>query len=199
MKRFFDFSIAALVLILFFPVLLVTALLVYFKLGKPIFFIQTRPGFQGKLYNICKFRTMKDAVDASGTPLSDEERLTPFGKLLRSTSIDELPALWNVLKGELSLVGPRPLLVEYLPLYNSEQARRHDVKPGITGWAQVNGRNTISWEKKFKLDVWYVENHSFFLDLKILLLTARKVFIRSDISHEGHSTMPFFTGSDNSS
>ncbi len=199
MKRIFDIIISISVLILFSPILAITALLIYLKLGNPVLFKQTRPRLYGKPFTIFKFRTMRNALDKSGNPLPDSERLTSFGKTLRSTSLDELPALWNVLKGDMSLVGPRPLLVEYLPLYSKEQARRHEVRPGITGWAQVNGRNAISWEDKFKLDVWYVDNQSFWLDLKILLLTVKKVFIREGISAEGEATMPFFTGSDKSS
>jgi len=198
MKRIFDIIISMSVLILFSPILAIMALLVYLKLGNPVLFKQTRPGLYGKPFTIFKFRTMKDALDKSGNPLPDSERLTSFGKTLRSTSLDELPALWNVLKGEMSLVGPRPLLVEYLPLYSKAQARRHEVRPGITGWAQVNGRNAISWEDKFKLDVWYVDHQSFWLDMKILLLTVKKVFVREGISADGEVTMPFFTGSSKS-
>ena len=194
MKRFFDITISLSVTIIILPILLVTALLVYSKLGKPILFKQSRSGLQGKPFTILKFRTMKDAFDKSGTPLPDDKRLTNFGKLLRSTSLDELPALWNVLTGDMSLVGPRPLLMEYLPLYSKEQNRRHDVRPGITGWAQVNGRNAISWEDKFKLDVWYVDNQSFWIDIKILILTVKKVFVREGISADGEVTMTKFTG-----
>lgn len=195
MKRIFDFIVSFGALLVFSPVLLIIAILIYLKLGSPVFFTQVRPGFKGKLFTIYKFRTMKYAIDNKGNLLSDSERLTAFGKLLRSTSLDELPALWNVLIGEMSLVGSRPLLIEYLPLYSEEQSRRHDVLPGITGWAQVNGRNAISWEDKFKLDVWYVDNQSFWLDIKILLLTVKKVFIREGISAEGEVTMHKFTGS----
>ena len=170
------------------------ALLVRLKLGSPIFFRQQRPGLRGKPFTMYKFRTMRDVVDARGQPLPDGERLTRLGRFLRSSSLDELPELFNVLRGDMSLVGPRPLLMEYLSRYSPEQARRHEVKPGITGWAQINGRNAISWEKKFKLDVWYVDNRSFWLDLKILLMTVQKVFRREGISAVGEATMPRFEG-----
>lgn len=195
MKRAFDLIISLFTLIALSPIIFITILLVYLNLGLPIVFRQQRPGLDSKPFTILKFRSMRDVVDKSGVALSDNERLTAFGKILRSTSLDELPALWNVLKGDMSLVGPRPLLVEYLPLYNSEQSKRHNVRPGITGWAQVNGRNAISWEEKFELDIWYVENRSFWLDVKILLLTVKEVFIREGISAEGHATMEKFTGS----
>jgi lipopolysaccharide/colanic/teichoic acid biosynthesis glycosyltransferase len=165
------------------------------NLGSPVLFKQSRPGLHGKVFEMNKFRSMLDAVDEEGNVLPDCERLTPFGNKLRSTSLDELPGLLSVLKGDMSLVGPRPLLVEYLPLYNAEQAKRHNVRPGITGWAQVNGRNAISWEEKFKLDVWYIENQSFWLDIKILFLTVKKVFIKDGISSNGEVTMHKFTGS----
>ncbi|WP_371375303.1 sugar transferase [Thalassotalea aquiviva] len=194
MKRFFDFIITLIALILLSPIILVTALLVKLKLGSPIIFRQARPGLHGRIFNMYKFRSMLDQVDSNGSILPDEERLTNFGKKLRSTSLDELPGLWNVLKGDMSLVGPRPLLVEYLPLYNKEQSRRHDLKPGLTGWAQINGRNAISWQDKFKLDIWYVDNQSFLLDLKILCLTVKKVFIKEGISAKGEVTMSKFTG-----
>jgi len=181
-------------ILLFSPVLLLLALLVGVKLGAPVFFIQTRPGLHGQPFQMIKFRTMTNARSADGAVLPDAERLTRFGRFLRSTSLDELPELWNVLKGEMSLVGPRPLLMDYLPLYLPEQARRHEVKPGITGWAQVNGRNAISWEEKFQLDVWYVDHQSFWLDQKILFLTVKRVFQRSGISAYGEMTMPRFTG-----
>jgi lipopolysaccharide/colanic/teichoic acid biosynthesis glycosyltransferase len=197
MKRLFDIVAAGSVLIILALVLISVAVLVRIKLGSPILFKQTRPGLHGKSFNMIKFRSMLDAVDAQGNPLPDDVRLTSFGKLLRSTSLDELPGLWCVLKGDMSLVGPRPLLVEYLPLYSPEQARRHEVRPGITGWAQVNGRNAISWEDKFKLDVWYVENQSLWLDIKILFLTVWKVVHRQDISADGEATMSRFTGSNN--
>jgi lipopolysaccharide/colanic/teichoic acid biosynthesis glycosyltransferase len=164
-------------------------------MGKPVLFRQTRPGLHGVPFLMIKFRTMRDAVDASGVPLPDAARLTRLGRFLRSSSLDELPELWNVLKGEMSLVGPRPLLMEYLPLYSAEQARRHEVRPGVTGWAQVNGRNALSWEDKFALDLWYVENRSLWLDLKIVWMTIRKVIKRDGISAEGEATMPKFTGS----
>ena len=178
------------------PVIGVVALLIHRKLGSPVLFRQIRPGKNGKPFQMVKFRTMRDALDAQGNPLPDFERMTTFGQFLRSSSLDELPGLWNVLKGEMSLVGPRPLLMEYLPLYSKEQYRRHDVRPGVTGWAQVNGRNAISWEEKFKLDVWYVDNRSLCLDLKILFLTIKKVLVRDGISGEGEVTMSRFTGSD---
>ena len=164
------------------------------QFGKPVLFRQTRPGLEGHPFELLKFRSMKNERDSHGHLLSDDKRLSDFGRWLRSTSLDELPELWNVLRGDMSLVGPRPLLMEYLPLYSPEQARRHEVRPGITGWAQVNGRNAISWEEKFRLDVWYVDNHSFWLDLKILFLTVVRVFQRSGISAEGDATMPKFTG-----
>ncbi|GAA4018262.1 sugar transferase [Deinococcus rubellus] len=169
-------------------------LLVRFKLGSPIFFSQQRPGLRGKPFTMYKFRTMRDATDTQGQPLPDSERLTPLGRFLRSSSLDELPELFNVLRGDMSLVGPRPLLMEYLPRYTPQQARRHEVRPGITGWAQVNGRNAISWEEKFNLDVWYVDNRSFALDLKILWLTVLKVFKREGINAVGEATMPVFSG-----
>lgn len=171
------------------------SLVILRKLGFPFFFTQVRPGLHGKSFRMVKFRTMTDEHDASGALLSDAQRLTPFGRFLRASSLDELPELWNVLRGEMSLVGPRPLLMEYLPLYSAEQARRHEVRPGITGWAQVNGRNAISWEDKFQLDVWYVDNRSLWLDIKILWLTVRKVLVRDGISAAGEATMPRFTGS----
>lgn len=195
MKRAFDFIIALCALLFLSPVIIVVAALIHFKLGSPILFTQNRPGLHGNIFKMMKFRTMLDAKDKQGNLLPDDKRITKFGSLLRSTSLDELPGLFNVLKGDMSLVGPRPLLVQYLPLYNTEQARRHNVRPGITGCAQVNGRNAISWEQKFKLDVWYVDHQSFGLDLKILLLTVKKVFIREGISAEGHVTIEPFKGS----
>ena len=189
-----DVLAASAALLLLSPAIICVAVLVHIKLGSPVFFRQVRPGLHGKSFNMIKFRTMLDAVDGNGDVLPDEVRLTSFGKLLRSTSLDELPGLWCVLKGDMSLVGPRPLLVEYLPLYSPEQARRHEVRPGITGWAQVNGRNAISWEEKFKLDVWYVDNQSFLLDIKILFLTVWKVLRRKDISADGEVTMAPFLG-----
>lgn len=193
-KRLFDIVASAAGLIILSPVLLVLAYLIRKNLGSPIFFTQTRPGKDGKPFEMVKFRSMRDAFDADGNPLPDSERLTPFGKKLRATSLDELPELWNVLKGDMSLVGPRPLLMRYLPLYNDFQYRRHEMKPGITGWAQVNGRNAISWDEKFAYDVWYVDNQSFWLDIRILLLTVKKVFVREGINAGDDVTMPTFTG-----
>ena len=197
MKRIIDFLIALWALLFLLPVILVVAIFIRFKLGSPILFTQDRPGLNGKVFKMMKFRSMLDAKDKHGNLLPDNERMTKFGAFLRSTSLDELPGLFNVIKGDMSLVGPRPLLVQYLPLYNSEQAKRHNVRPGITGWAQVNGRNAIGWDEKFKLDVWYVENQSFLLDMKILLLTVKKVFIREGISADGHVTIEPFKGSNN--
>lgn len=194
MKRLFDFGVALLSLSLLWPFLLVMAVLVRWQLGSPVIFRQQRPGLRGRVFEMVKFRTMRDAIGPDGLPLPDELRLTKFGRFLRATSLDELPELWNVLKGEMSLVGPRPLLMEYLPLYTLEQARRHEVRPGITGWAQVNGRNALSWEDKFKLDVWYVDHRSLWLDIRILWLTVKKVLIRDGISAAGEATMPKFTG-----
>lgn len=193
-KRIFDVVIAILVLGISLPVLVLLALLIRIWLGRPVLFVQVRPGLHGKPFRMVKFRTMTDKRDKHGRLLPDNIRLTRFGRILRSTSLDELPELWNVLKGDMSLVGPRPLLMEYLPLYSKEQYRRHEVRPGVTGWAQINGRNAISWEDKFKLDVWYVDNQSFGLDLKILLLTVKKVLIRDGISGQGEVTMSKFTG-----
>ena len=194
MKRLIDLIFGFLALLVLFPIVGIVAWKIRKNLGSPVLFKQVRPGKDGKPFEMVKFRTMRDAVDANGNPLPDSERLTPFGNWLRSTSLDELPELWNVLKGDMSLVGPRPLLMEYLSLYNSEQYRRHEVRPGVTGWAQVNGRNAISWEEKFKLDVWYVNNQSFWLDIKILWLTVKKVLVRDGISAEGEATMSKFTG-----
>lgn len=194
LKRCFDIFVSVIALALLSPIVLVVGYKVAKKLGRPVLFRQKRPGLKSEIFEMLKFRSMRDAVDAQGNTLPDSERLTPFGKKLRSSSLDELPGLWNVLKGDMSLVGPRPLLVEYLPLYSKEQARRHDVRPGITGWAQVNGRNAISWEDKFKLDVWYVNNQSLWLDIKILFLTIKKVFKREGVSAEGEATMSKFTG-----
>lgn len=196
MKRLFDFLLALFALLILFPIIAIVAWQIRRKLGSPVLFRQIRPGLDGKPFEMIKFRTMRDAVDSNGNPLPDLERMTPFGNFLRSTSLDELPELWNVLKGEMSLVGPRPLLMEYLPLYDEEQARRHEVRPGVTGWAQINGRNAISWEDKFKLDVWYVDNRSLWLDIKILWLTIKKVLVRDGISAEGEATMSKFTGSE---
>lgn len=195
LKRVLDIAIASTALVLLSPVYALVAYKVKKNLGSPVLFRQVRPGLHGKPFEMIKFRTMKDAMDAQGNPLPDSERLTPFGKMLRATSLDEMPELWNVIKGDMSIVGPRPLLMEYLPLYNAEQAKRHDVRPGITGHAQVNGRNAISWEKKFELDTWYVEHQSLWLDFKIMLKTIQKVIAKDDISAEGEATMSKFTGS----
>jgi lipopolysaccharide/colanic/teichoic acid biosynthesis glycosyltransferase len=194
-KRIFDLFAALLALVLLAPVLAVVGWQIRRKLGSPVLFRQVRPGLRGRPFEMVKFRTMRDALDAHGKPLPDSERMTPFGNFLRSVSLDELPEVWNVLKGDMSLVGPRPLLMEYLPLYSPEQARRHEVRPGVTGWAQINGRNALSWEDKFKLDVWYVDHQSLWLDLKILVLTVKKVFVREGISAAGEATMPRFMGS----
>ncbi len=193
-KRLLDLALTGPGLIMLSPVLVVLVFMVRRRLGSPVFFKQVRPGLHGAPFAMYKFRTMTDEKDAEGNLLPDGERLTKFGRFLRSTSLDELPELWNVLKGDMSLVGPRPLLMEYLERYTPEQARRHEVRPGITGWAQVNGRNALSWEDKFKLDVWYVDNRSLWLDIKILWLTLAKVFKREGISSDGHATMPFFEG-----
>ena len=195
LKRLIDITASGAALTVLSPVLAVTAYKVKKNLGSPVLFKQTRPGLNGKPFEMIKFRTMKDATDKDGNLLPDSERLTPFGQKLRSTSLDELPELWNVLKGDMSLVGPRPLLMEYLPLYNSEQARRHNVRPGVTGYAQVNGRNAISWEQKFALDTWYVDNQSLWLDIKILFKTVKKVVIKDGISADGEATMSKFIGS----
>ncbi len=194
-KRAFDIVMSASALLMLAPVIGYVAWQINRQMGSPVLFRQARPGLNGKPFEMIKFRTMKDALDADGNPLPDSERLTAFGQFLRSSSLDELPELWNVLKGDMSLVGPRPLLMEYLPLYSAEQVRRHDVRPGITGWAQINGRNALSWEEKFKLDVWYVDNQSFWLDIKILFLTVKKVLVRDGISADGEATMSKFTGS----
>jgi len=194
LKRLFDLAISFLALLLTLPLLVVLALGVRIIAGSPIFFKQSRPGLHSKIFSIYKFRSMTDVIGEHGSLLSDAERLTGFGRFLRSTSLDELPELWNVIKGEMSLVGPRPLLKEYMSLYSPEQLRRHEVLPGITGWAQVNGRNAITWEEKFKYDVWYVENQSFWLDMKIIWMTIKKVFAREGISADGEATMPKFTG-----
>lgn len=194
-KRLFDIVASAFGLLLLSPLIAIVAWQIRRKLGSPVLFRQVRPGLNGRPFEMVKFRTMRDAVDAHGHPLPDSERMTPFGSFLRSTSLDELPELWNVLKGEMSLVGPRPLLMEYLPLYSPEQYRRHEARPGVTGWAQINGRNALSWEEKFKLDVWYVDNQSFWLDLKIIFLTLKKVVVRDGINAEGEATMSKFTGS----
>jgi lipopolysaccharide/colanic/teichoic acid biosynthesis glycosyltransferase len=195
MKRILDVVIASTALVVLSPLYAFVAYKVKKNLGSPVLFRQVRPGLNGQPFEMIKFRTMKDAVDAQGNPLPDSERLTAFGKMLRATSLDEMPELWNVIKGDMSIVGPRPLLMEYLPLYNAEQAKRHDVRPGMTGYAQVNGRNAIGWEEKFKLDTWYVENRSLWLDFKIMLKTVKKVISKDDISAEGEATMTRFTGS----
>ncbi|CAM8670231.1 WcaJ Sugar transferases involved in lipopolysaccharide synthesis [Comamonadaceae bacterium] len=194
MKRLFDIlvSLGAL-LVLALPLLLLAGVVRY-KLGSPVFFRQVRPGLQGRPFKMVKFRTMTDERGADGELLHDGLRLTTFGRLLRSSSLDELPELWNVLRGEMSLVGPRPLLMEYLPLYSPDQARRHEVRPGITGWAQINGRNAVSWDQRFQMDVWYIEHRSLWLDLKILWLTVHKVMFREGINAQGEATMPRFTG-----
>ena len=194
MKRLFDLISSLIGLLVLLPVIVFIVLLVRLKIGSPVLFKQARPGLNGELFNMVKFRTMTNECDKDGNQLPDSKRLTSFGRFLRSSSLDELPELWNVLKGEMSLVGPRPLLMEYLPLYSSEQARRHEVRPGITGWAQVNGRNAISWDAKFELDVWYVDNQSLWLDVKILWLTVIKVISRDGIAAQGDVTMPVFRG-----
>ena len=193
-KRLLDFTLSFLALIILSPVLLVTALLVRIKLGSPIIFHQERPGKSEKIFRLYKFRSMTDECDENGNLLPDNERLTRFGQILRSTSLDELPELLNILRGDMSIVGPRPLLVKYLPLYNEEQRHRHDVRPGLTGWAQANGRNAISWEEKFKLDVWYVQHISFLVAVKVIFMTVKKVFCRDGISSETSVTMEEFSG-----
>jgi lipopolysaccharide/colanic/teichoic acid biosynthesis glycosyltransferase len=193
-KRFFDIVAAGAGLIVLAPVIAVVAYLIRARLGSPVLFRQIRPGCEGKPFEMIKFRTMKDIVGANGESLPDAERMTTFGNFLRSSSLDELPGLWNVLKGDMSIVGPRPLLMEYLPLYDEVQSRRHCVKPGVTGWAQINGRNALSWEEKFDLDVWYVDHRSFLLDLKIIFLTVKKVLVKDGISAQGEVTMSKFTG-----
>lgn len=195
MKRLFDITLSFIGLLVLSPVILVVYFLIRKKLGTPVFFKQLRPGLNGKSFEMIKFRTMRDALDSDGNPLPDSERMTSFGSFLRASSLDELPELWNVLKGDMSLVGPRPLLMQYLPLYTNEQKRRHDVRPGVTGWAQINGRNSLSWEEKFKLDVWYVDNRTLWLDIRILFLTVKKVLIKEGISQENNATMEAFTGS----
>ena len=197
LKRLLDIIIAAIALILLSPLYAFVAYKVKKNLGSPVLFRQVRPGLHGKPFEMIKFRSMKDAVDAQGNPLPDSERLTPFGKMLRSSSLDEMPELWNVIKGDMSIVGPRPLLTEYLPLYNTEQARRHNVRPGMTGHAQVNGRNAISWEEKFKLDTWYVDNQSTLLDFKIMFKTVHKVLAKDDINAIGEATAAPFKGNQN--
>ncbi|MGF6393899.1 sugar transferase [Pseudomonas plecoglossicida] len=193
-KRFFDILFSALGLIMLAPVIGYVAWAVKRNLGSPVLFRQIRPGLHGEPFEMVKFRTMRDALDAAGNPLPDSDRMTRFGAFLRASSLDELPELWNVLRGDMSLVGPRPLLMEYLPLYNERQYKRHAQRPGVTGWAQINGRNSLNWEEKFELDVWYVENRSLWLDLKIIFATIRKVIKRDGISAEGEVTMSKFTG-----
>jgi lipopolysaccharide/colanic/teichoic acid biosynthesis glycosyltransferase len=197
MKRLFDIILALFLVVIFSPLYVIVSILILFKMGSPIFFRQQRPGLNEKIFGIYKFRTMTNEKDENGELLPDEKRLVGIGKFIRSASLDELPQIFNVLKGEMSFVGPRPLLIEYLPLYNVIQSKRHNVKPGITGWAQVNGRNAISWEQKFDYDVWYVQNQSFFLDMKILWMTFLKVINRSDISSDTAVTMEKFQGSKN--
>lgn len=194
MKRVFDCLVSLVGLLVLLPFLIAIAFFVYCESGAPVLFRQARPGRHGKPFQMIKFRTMRDSIDINGRPLPDAQRLTKLGQFLRSSSIDELPELWNVLKGDMSLVGPRPLLIEYLPLYSPEQARRHEVRPGVTGWAQINGRNAITWDEKFALDVWYVDNRSLWLDLKIVWLTVLKVIKREGISAAGEATMSKFTG-----
>jgi lipopolysaccharide/colanic/teichoic acid biosynthesis glycosyltransferase len=196
MKRLVDLAGASVGLLVLAPVLLLLAITIRLQMGSPVLFRQVRPGLHGRLFEMVKFRTMRDAIDRYGNPLPDAERLTALGSFLRSSSLDELPELWNVLKGEMSLVGPRPLLPEYLPLYSAKQARRHEVRPGVTGWAQIKGRNALSWEQKFAFDVWYIDNRSLWLDIKIILLTARKVIARDGISAAGEATMSKFSGSE---
>jgi lipopolysaccharide/colanic/teichoic acid biosynthesis glycosyltransferase len=193
-KSFFDLVISLFCLILFSPIMLIICLLIYFNMGSPVIFYHTRPGLYGKPFKMYKFRTMKNTRAGNGSLLPDEQRLTRLGRIIRSTSLDELPELFNVIKGDMSLVGPRPLLMEYLSRYTPEQARRHEVKPGITGWAQINGRNNLTWEQKFKLDIWYVENRGIWLDIKILFITFVKVFKREGVNAKGHATMPEFMG-----
>ncbi|PKM30377.1 MAG: sugar transferase [Gammaproteobacteria bacterium HGW-Gammaproteobacteria-11] len=193
-KRIVDIFASAFGLLLLSPLIAVLAWQISRKMGSPVLFRQVRPGLNGKPFEMIKFRTMRDALDAQGNPLPDAERMTPFGQFLRASSLDELPELWNVFKGDMSLVGPRPLLMEYLPLYSPEQARRHAVRPGVTGWAQINGRNALSWEDKFRLDVWYVDNQSLWLDIRIMLLTIKRVLLKDGINAEGEATMSKFTG-----
>lgn len=193
-KRFFDIVLSSAGLIILSPVMVILGLMIAVKMGRPVLFCQVRPGLKSKPFLMYKFRTMRNSTDTYGSPLSDAERLTSFGKFLRGSSLDELPELWNVLKGDMSLVGPRPLLMQYLPLYTDEQARRHEVRPGITGWAQVNGRNALTWDEKFRLDVWYVDHQTFWLDVKILCRTIGAVVLRKNISADSHATMPAFEG-----
>lgn len=199
LKRCFDFFVALVALTLFSPLILLIAIAIRWRMGKPVLFIQERPGLRGKAFKMIKFRTMLNAYDSEGNPLPDLERVTKLGNFLRSTSLDELPELWNVLIGQMSLVGPRPLLMEYLPHYTERQAMRHQVRPGVTGWAQVNGRNAISWEDRFELDVWYLENQSFWLDMKILFLTVKTVLLRESINFKGEATLHKFSVESSSS
>jgi lipopolysaccharide/colanic/teichoic acid biosynthesis glycosyltransferase len=194
-KRLFDMILSFLALLILSPIIFIVSRKIAKNLGNPVLFRQKRPGLHGDIFEMIKFRSMRDAIDENSNPLPDSERLTPFGEKLRSSSLDELPGLWNVLKGDMSLVGPRPLLVEYLPLYNEEQSKRHNLRPGITGWAQINGRNVLSWEEKFKLDVWYVENQSIYLDIKILFLTVFKIFKKENIEHSVAEELARFKGS----
>ncbi len=193
-KRTFDFFVSLIAIILLSPIIALVTWKIRKNLGSPVLFKQIRPGLNGEPFEMIKFRTMKDDVDSNGNALPDAERITPFGNKLRSSSLDELPELWNVLKGEMSLVGPRPLLMQYLLLYSDEQKRRHEVRPGVTGWAQINGRNSLGWAEKFELDVWYVDNRTFWLDVKILFLTIKKVFVKEGISADGHVTIEPFKG-----
>ncbi len=195
-KRAFDLLLSLCVFLLLLPLLVLLGVVIGVTMGRPVLFRQARPGLNGRIFYMWKFRSMNNQCDAQGNLLPDEKRITKLGHFIRNTSLDELPALWCVIKGDMSLVGPRPLLVEYLERYSTTQARRHEVKPGITGWAQVNGRNAISWQEKFELDVWYVDNYSFLLDIKILLLTLKKVMFRENISQDGHATMPVFMGNE---
>jgi lipopolysaccharide/colanic/teichoic acid biosynthesis glycosyltransferase len=195
LKRLFDVLISFALLLVLSPAIMIILFLVSVNMGKPVLFLQMRPGKGGDAFKLLKIRSMKDTFDADDKLLSDAERITPFGRFLRNNSLDELPSLLNVLKGEMSLVGPRPLLMEYLPLYSAEQRRRHEIRPGITGWAQINGRNAVSWDEKFKMDVWYVDNRSLWLDLKVLFFTVKKVIMRDGISAKNCSTMPIFKGS----
>ncbi len=195
-KRYFDLTLSVLILVCGLPVFSIIAVFVYTFLGTPVFFIQERPGYKEKPFNLIKFRTMKNAYDVNGILLPDRERLTGFGRFLRNSSLDELPEIWNVIRGDMSIVGPRPLLMQYLPLYNEKQKRRHEVRPGITGWSQVNGRNELSWQKRFELDVWYVDNHSMLLDLKIILMTIFKVLKRQGVNQSGEATVKYFEGND---
>jgi sugar transferase EpsL len=194
-KRAFDILVSAILILIFSPIMLITATVVFISMGKPVLFRQQRPGYKGKPFTVFKFRSMREAVDQQGQPLPDSDRLSLAGNMIRRLSLDELPQLFNVLKGDMSLVGPRPLLMEYLPLYTAEQMRRHDVRPGITGWAQINGRNTVDWDDRFQLDLWYVDHHSFAVDMKIIALTARKVILKEGVNQKDGVTMEKFTGS----